>query len=168
MFKIVCLWLSIEKTLAYYEMWPYAVNYKSVMFNSTCPGPSDISCSLVNNNSADIKLRLIYTIFGWHNFWSTQYLVNTIFGWHNIWSTQYLVNTIFGQHNIWSTNYLVNTIFGWHNIWSIQYLVKTMFGQHSIWSTQYLVDAAIDRQNGGSTKWCLIKRHGAILIVPPF
>jgi hypothetical protein len=34
-YKLVCLWLKIEKTLAYYEICPFAVNYESVMFYSS-------------------------------------------------------------------------------------------------------------------------------------
>jgi len=38
--KGVCLWLTIEKHLANYEMWPFAVNYEYVIFYSTSPGIS--------------------------------------------------------------------------------------------------------------------------------
>ncbi len=31
-YKLVCLWLKIEKTLAYYEICAFAVDYESVMF----------------------------------------------------------------------------------------------------------------------------------------
>ncbi len=32
--KLVCLWLASEKTLAYYEISLFAVNYESLMFYS--------------------------------------------------------------------------------------------------------------------------------------
>jgi hypothetical protein len=33
----MCSWLTIENTLAYYEICPFAVNYESVMSFSTGP-----------------------------------------------------------------------------------------------------------------------------------
>jgi len=36
--KLVCLLLTIEKKLAYYKIYPFPVNYESVMFYITGPG----------------------------------------------------------------------------------------------------------------------------------
>jgi hypothetical protein len=37
--KVVCLWLTIEKTLAYYKICKFPVNYESLLFYSIGPYP---------------------------------------------------------------------------------------------------------------------------------
>ncbi len=40
--KQECLWLTIEKTLTYCKIWPFALNYESIMFKSKIPGACTI------------------------------------------------------------------------------------------------------------------------------
>jgi hypothetical protein len=43
-----------KKTLAYYKIWPFAVNYESVMFYST--GPWSVNRKIVSNSSISKNL----------------------------------------------------------------------------------------------------------------
>jgi hypothetical protein len=50
----------VEKTLAYYEIWPFAVNYESVMFSSTGPRNGIVSFPLFGKYLSGLKRVIKY------------------------------------------------------------------------------------------------------------
>ncbi len=50
----------MEKTLVYYEIWPFAVNYESVMFSSTGPRNGILSFPLIGKYLSGLKRVIKY------------------------------------------------------------------------------------------------------------